>query len=39
MVHKRYDGGPKELILLELKDEDTSYGDQEMTLGKVVWKY
>ena len=28
MVYKRYDGGAKELVLLELKEEDTSYGDR-----------
>ena len=36
---KRYNGGPKELSLLELKEEDTSYGGQEIILGKVVLEY
>ena len=34
MIYKSYDGRAKELILLELKEEDTSYGGQEMMLEK-----
>ena len=36
---KRYNGGAKELSLLELKEEDTSYGGQEIILEKVVLEY
>ena len=39
MVYKGYDRGAKELVLLELKEEDTNYGGREMILGRVVWEY
>ena len=39
MFYTSYDSRTEELVLLEFKEKDTSYGGWEMMLGKVVWKY
>ena len=34
----QYNEGAKELVLLELKKEDTNYGGREMMLERIVWE-